>query len=132
MTMTRLILVCSVSAVCMLAAGIGAADREKSQIEKLMAAAHTGKTAPLANVKKQLGEATPAWPAMKKDAEAFVGLGAELVKVRGEKNRAALNYRDAAQELASAVEKQQLTDATTAFRKLTRTCASCHYGKVLE
>jgi hypothetical protein len=111
-------------------AALGFADgkRERSKMATLMAEAHEGKASPLGRVHEGLKAGDPAWGELGKDARAFVALSGELLKAKGEKNRGALAYRSAAEELLAAVSKKEKPAAEQAFKKLTQTCASCHYG----
>lgn len=108
---------------------VRAADPKTERLAKLMEAAHKGDTSPLARAEKSLRAETTPWKELKKDAGTFDEVAKELIKVKGDKNRASLAYRDATAELAAAVTAEKKPEAAAALKKLTRTCASCHYGR---
>jgi cytochrome c556 len=132
-------LMCVASVLCFLAVAgwvshtAGAAsDDETPSIEKIMEKLHKGKTAPLSVVKAQLKSDSPDWAKLDEEAKVMVKFGAFLAKndpPRGEKSsfeKLAKSYESHVKALKKAVEKEDLTGARAALKKIGGTCKACH------
>ena len=132
-------LLCATSVlVLLLVAGLvsgpaGAQDDEKvPSVKKIMGVLHKGAKAHLSKVKTALKGDSPDWAEVLKDAKAIAKNGAYLAKndpPRGEKEsweRLAKTYASTAKTLEKAAEKEDLTKARAATKKLSASCKACH------
>jgi cytochrome c556 len=111
----------------------GAQDEEKTPpVKKIMDVLHKGGKAHLSKAKAALKGDSPDWAEVLKDAKAIAKYGAYLPKndpPRGDKEsweKIAKTYASTAKTLEEAAEKEELTKARAATKKLGATCKTCH------
>jgi cytochrome c556 len=108
-----------------------ASDDETPAIKKIMQKLH-GKTGALKSVKTALKSDTPDWSKVGKDSEVIAKYAAFLTKSepsKGEKadfEKLAKAYEKSAKALETATEKENLTGARDATKKLDSSCKACH------
>jgi cytochrome c556 len=111
----------------------GAQDDEKvPPVKKIMDVLHKGGKAHLSKAKAALKGDSPDWAEVLKDAKAIHKYGGYLAKndpPRGEKadwEKLAKAYASTAKTLEEAAEKEELTKARAATKKLSTSCKTCH------
>ena len=132
-------LLCATSVlVLLLIAGLvsgpaGAQDEEKvPSVKKIMGVIHKGAKSHLSKAKTALKSDSPDWAEVLKDAKAIAKNGAYLAKndpPRGDKEdweKLAKAYASTAKTLEEAAEKEDLTKARAATKKLSASCKTCH------
>ncbi len=132
-------IVCATSVVivmliaCLVTGPAGAQSDEKvPSIKKIMDVLHKGGKAHLSKVKAALKKDSPDWAEVLKDAKAIAKNGGYLAKndpPKGDKEsweKLAKAYASTAKTLEEAVEKEDLTKARAATKKLSASCKACH------
>jgi cytochrome c556 len=132
-------LVCATSVlVLLLIAGLisgpaGAQDEEKvPSVKKIMGVLHKGAKGHLNKVKAALKSDSPNWEEVLKDAKAIKKNGDYLAKndpEKGEKEsweKLAKAYAASGKSLQEAAEKEDLSKAKAATKKLSTSCKACH------
>ena len=103
----------------------------KDDVKAMMAKAHKGETAPLANLGKLLKAETPDWAQVGKDIKVLTDM-ADLLRASKASESVYTDgpgrYLASARALDKAAHDKDRTAATTALTSLRNTCSGCHYG----
>jgi cytochrome c556 len=109
------------------------ADESKTPtVKEVMQKLHRGKNSPLALVGAGLKTEEPDWAKLQKQSKSFLTFGAALAKndpPRGTKEswqKLSLNYFNDANALDAAVQKENKSDAQSAYAKIRNSCSACH------
>ena len=107
-------------------------DEKAPSIKKIMGVLHKGAKGHLNKVKAALKGESPDWAEVLKDAKAIAKNGAYLEKndpPKGSKadwEKLAKAYASSGKSLEVAAEKEDLTKARAATKKLSTSCKACH------
>ena len=101
-------------------------------VKKIMDVLHKGAKSHLSKAKAALKGDSPNWAEVLKDSKAIAKYGAYLAKNDPEKGdkadweKLAKAYASTAKTLEAAAEKEDLTKARAATKKLSSSCKACH------
>ena len=107
-------------------------DEKTPTIKEVMQKLHKGPNAALSKLKKDLAAESPDWSDIQAKAKDIETYGAALPKndpPKGEKDdwkKLADSYYENAKKLNTAAKKDDKEGVTSAFSKLSNSCAACH------
>jgi cytochrome c556 len=130
--MKRWIVVAAVVGLVGLVGLAGAQDDKPLTIKQTMGKLHKGATAPVPSLKKALAGDSPNWKAVQTNTKTIVTLSESLPKndppkgAKANYEKLAKAYVTNAVALNDAATKENLSEAKTAYGKITGSCMTCH------
>ena len=108
--------------------GLVQADGKYGKLEDQMERVHKGKKSPFRTIEDQTKANSPDFAAMEKALPALEGMAKALKESKSsEVKDASDGYVSAVEALAAAVHKKDLKGSQESFKKLSNSCADCHY-----
>src|SRR5262245_51085067 len=113
-------------------AGGAASGSEKKpltteQIKEMMTKTHKGEKSPFVRTREELKKDKLDWDQLAKDVKAFAEM-ADALKGAGI-HTSPEKYISGATSLSKAVGEKDAKATNEAFKVLSKSCSSCHYGK---
>jgi hypothetical protein len=103
-------------------------DEEDDKVEELMERVHDGKRSPYRQLRNQLGNAAPAWPAIDATLPAFQAMARALAESRdADVKESADGSVEAVGELVAAARRRDQRSLGAAFKSLGESCGDCHF-----